>query len=67
MENQLGKQAGTRKERAAKGVKTQKMVSIRIDLDNLEWLNQQPNKGRYINDLIDMARVRAQLAEVDSE
>lgn len=67
MTEQKGTQAGTRKARAAKGEKTQKMVSVRIDLDNLEWLNQRPNKGRYINDLIDMARMRAQLAETDCE
>jgi hypothetical protein len=28
------------------------MMSFRIDNDVLEWLNAQPNKGRYINNLI---------------
>lgn len=41
-----------------RGVVTQKMVSFRCDLEVWEWLQQQPNKGRYINRLIadDMAR-----------
>lgn len=34
------------------GVITQKMISFKLDNDNLEWLQMQPNKGRYINDLI---------------
>ena len=41
-----------RKEYAARGSVHRKMVSLRIDYENLEWLNQQHNKGRYINDLI---------------
>lgn len=36
----------------AKGVRTQKMMSFRVDNDLVEWLDSQPNKGRYINDLI---------------
>lgn len=31
---------------------SQKMMAFRIDLENLEWLQQFPNKGRYINELI---------------
>lgn len=47
-----------RKENKQKGVVTQKMVSFRCDLEVWEWLQEQPNKGRYINRLIadDMAR-----------
>ncbi len=41
-----------RKEYASRGERSQKMVSLRIDYDNLGWLNQQHNKGRYINELI---------------
>lgn len=37
---------------AAKGERNQKMMSFRVDNENLEWLEQQPNKGRYINELI---------------
>lgn len=33
-------------------VRTQKMMSFRLDNDLAEWLNAQPNKGRYINLLI---------------
>lgn len=41
-----------RKRYAKRGTIGQKMVSLRIDLENLEWLEQQQNKGRYINELI---------------
>jgi hypothetical protein len=41
-----------RKEYAARGTRTQKHLSFRIDFDNLEKVNRQPNKGRYINDAI---------------
>lgn len=34
------------------GERTQKMVTFRLDNENLDWLNQQTNKGRYINTLI---------------
>lgn len=39
------------------GVRTQKMMSFRVDIDVLEWLKGVENKGRYINELIraDMA------------
>ena len=39
-----------------RGVITQKMVSFKLDNDNLEWLQLQPNKGRYINSLIEQDR-----------
>ncbi len=42
----------TRKGGNTRGVITQKMVSFKLDNDNLEWLQMQPNKGRYINALI---------------
>lgn len=41
-----------RKAYAARGTRTQKHVSFRIDLDNLEKVSRQSNKGRYINDAI---------------
>lgn len=46
-----------RKEGRKRGMVTQKMVSFRCDDENINWLEQQPNKGRYINNLIrtDMA------------
>lgn len=45
-----------RKAYAKRGERTSKMMTFRIDADNLEWLNMQPNKGRVINDLIAQAR-----------
>ncbi len=41
-----------RKAYAAKGERSQKMMSFRVDNEVAEWLNLQPNKGRYINRLI---------------
>lgn len=41
-----------RKAYSPKGETSQKMVTFRCDLENIEWLNRQVNKGRYINDLI---------------
>ena len=41
-----------RKAYAARGERGQKMVSFRCDLDNIEKLSHQPNKGRFINDAI---------------
>lgn len=41
-----------RKAYAPKGERSQKMMSFRVDLENIDWLEAQPNKGRYINDLI---------------
>ena len=45
-----------RKQYAKRGEKSSKMLSFRIDADNLAWLNTQANKGRVINDLIAKAR-----------
>lgn len=45
-----------RKQYAKRGEKSSKMLSFRIDADNLAWLNTQPNKGRVINELIAKAR-----------
>lgn len=50
------KVTGTRRAGRVRGVVTQKMVSFRCDVENLEWLDRQPNKGRVINDLISQAR-----------
>lgn len=41
-----------RKAYAARGERGQKMVNFRCDLDNIEKLTRQPNKGRFINDAI---------------
>lgn len=39
-----------------KGYVTQKMMSFRLDNDNILWLESVPNKGRYINELIRIDR-----------
>jgi len=41
---------------AVKGERNQKMMTFRVDNENLAWLEQQPNKGRYINQLIEADR-----------
>lgn len=51
MEKELIRKGGN-----TRGVITQKMVSFKLDNDNLEWLELQPNKGRYINSLIEQDR-----------
>ena len=51
MEKELIRKGGN-----ARGVITQKMMSFKVDLENIEWLQQQPNKGRYINELIKQDR-----------
>ena len=45
---------------AEKGTRSQKMMTFRIDLENIEFLDKQINKGRYINDLIAQARAQAE-------
>lgn len=46
----------TRREYAKKGERNQTMFSFRLDVENLDWLNSQPNKGRAMNRLIEEAR-----------
>lgn len=41
-----------RKAYAARGERDQKMVNFRCDLDNIEKLSRQSNKGRFINEAI---------------
>lgn len=41
-----------RKKGRRNGAITQKVYSFRLDGDLIDWLSRQPNKGRYINDLI---------------
>lgn len=56
---QKEKQERVRKAYSPAGTVSQKMMSFRVDLDNVEWLSQQHNKGRYINDLIAADRQRS--------
>lgn len=51
-------QEKSRKGGNQRGVRTQKMMTFRIDNENAAWLEQQPNKGRTVNDLIATARLR---------
>ena len=41
-----------RKSGRVNGNVTQKVFSFRLDVEHLAWLEKQPNKGRYINELI---------------
>lgn len=41
-----------RKSGRVNGNRTQKVFSFRLDVEHLAWLDMQPNKGRYINELI---------------
>lgn len=51
-----------RKEYAPAGTKTQTRFGFLLDNELLEWLHQQPNKGRYINRLIKADMEQAQSA-----
>lgn len=35
---------------------TTKMMSFRLDIENIEYLNTKANKGRYLNELIQKDR-----------
>lgn len=48
-----------RKAYSPAGTVSQKMMSFRVDLNNVEWLDRHTNKGRYINDLIAADRQRS--------
>lgn len=52
MEQKNDQNAASRKAGRKRGEITQKMVTFRLDSDLLTWVNSQPNKGRYINNLI---------------
>lgn len=49
-----------RKEYSVDGTRGQKMMAFRLDLENIEYLNTKPNKGRFINNLIAEARAHEQ-------
>lgn len=60
MEKKTEDKERVRKAYAAHGSRSQKTMSFRLDNENAEWLNQQPNKGRYINELIKADRERCE-------
>lgn len=45
-----------RKAYAPRGQRGQKMLNFRCDLENYEYLQGIPNKGRWLNDLIAQRR-----------
>lgn len=47
-----GKARQLRKERATNGQSSQKMMSFRIDADNVAYLKEQANQGRTVNDAL---------------
>ena len=49
MKQKKDEQERVRKAYSPKGERGQKLISFRIDLENLEWLERQANKGRAIN------------------
>lgn len=60
MTEEKQEQERKRKAYAPKGERGQKMMSFRLDNDNANWLQMQPNRGRYINELIAADRKRQQ-------
>lgn len=48
----MEKKERVRKAGIARGERTQKMMSFRVDNENWEFLETIPNKGRFINELI---------------
>lgn len=50
-----------KKQYAEDGTRSQKPFTFRVDNEVQDWLDQQCNKGRYINNLIaaDMAKRRS--------
>lgn len=44
------------RKKSPKGERTQKMFSFRLDLDLVDYLESQPNKGRFLNELIRQAK-----------
>lgn len=60
MKQKNQEQERIRKEYAPKGERGQKMMSFRLDMENLDWLNMQTNRGRYLNQLIAEDRNRYQ-------
>lgn len=58
MKEKKEEQQRTRRAYAAKGERSQRMIAFRLDNENAEWLSQQPNKGRYLNNLIETDRLQ---------
>lgn len=52
MEQKNEEKERIRKTYAKKGERSQHTMCFRLDNELEDWLRQQPNKGRYINELI---------------
>lgn len=59
MKQKEEKQERVRKAYSPKGERGQKPMSFRIDLENLEWLEHQANKGRAINKALEYYRIHS--------
>lgn len=57
-ENDQNSRERIRKEYGKRGERTQKMMTFRVDNEVIDWLQEQPNKGRYINNLIAADKMR---------
>lgn len=58
MKEEKDEKVRVRKAKSEKGTRSQTMYSFRLDNDNVDWLHQQHNMGRYLNDLIRADRQR---------
>lgn len=56
-----------RKAYAPDGQRGQKMMSFRLDNENRDWVMKQPNRGRYINNLIAGDRKRTSVTKEDPD
>lgn len=52
MTKKLNDDERIRKAYAPRGTRGQKMLNFRCDLENWEYLQTIPNKGRYLNELL---------------
>ncbi len=66
MKEEKQEQQRIRRAYAKKGERNQKMMAFRLDNENAEWLQMQPNRGRYLNELIANDRQRQQHSDQNS-
>lgn len=52
-----------RKKYAPNGQRGQRPFNFRMDLENYEWISQKPNRGRYLNKLIEEDRIANQASQ----
>lgn len=58
MTKRLSDEERVRKAYSPDGMRSQRMFNFRMDAENHEWLRQQPNKGRLLNQIIEEYRTR---------